>query len=145
MQAALRGARSTRVRGWMGEECESAALEALARHPRDTEYEAFRRGRSAALDEFRRLTGWRRNVVAKNVPAEFDFPVDEPGYAAVDDADAAARFDLHRLTVRERQAVRLLAMGFTGRETAAIMGVDPSRVVGLRRNAATKIDRRMIA
>jgi hypothetical protein len=145
MQAALRGARSTHVRGWMAEECGSAALEALARHPRATEYEAFRQGRSAALDEFRRLTGWRRNVTARTVWADPDMPVDEPGYAAVEDADAESRFDLTRLTVRERQAVRLLVMGFTGREAAAIMGVDPSRIVGLRRNAAAKIDRRMIA
>lgn len=60
MAAAVRGARSLRIQGWMAEECEGAALLGLARYKPETTGYAFRRGRLDALDELRRLTGGRQ-------------------------------------------------------------------------------------
>lgn len=147
MMATLRGARSLRVRGWMREECESAALERICRHPCLSAARAYEQGRAAALDELRRLSGWRRRVVGRTVPIDtnIEVAVEESGFAVIDSLDALARSaPLSPLTIREAQAVRLLADGLTGREAAVAMSVDPSRISTLRRAASTKVDRRRL-
>lgn len=142
MASALAGARSVRVQGWMAEECEAAALERLARHwprvHRDPS-KAYAVGRGAALDELRRLTGWRRRTRMSLVPLapdDIDQPTVEPGFELVDAADELSR-KLGRLRPRDQEITLRLASGCTGREVAAGLGVSPSIVsVALRRISA---------
>jgi DNA-binding NarL/FixJ family response regulator len=144
LDAARAGARSLNVRGWYAEECESAALEGLARRPCLDVGLAYMRGRSAALDELRRLTGWRRDVRARTFCVSWD---DDPHPSHEDEPDDDS-VDLERLcarlTSRERQVVELVAAGLNGRQIADELGLDPSRVTTLKRGAARKIDRRML-
>lgn len=144
LDAAIAGARSLRVRGWYAEECEAAALERMARRPCLDAALAYLEGRAAALDELRRLSGWRREARAVLVPLDVETGTVESGYVEVEE-----RVDLDRwleriarttrLTPREREVLVLAARGYNGRESAAIMRVDPSRIVGLRRSAARKL------
>ena len=123
----------------MAEECEAAALERLTRHwprVRRDPSKAYAVGRGAALDELRRLTGWRRRTrvnVVPVAPEDIEQPGVEPGYEVVEAADLLAR-KLHRLRPRDQVITLRLASGFTGREVAAGLGVSPSIVsVALRR------------
>lgn len=129
-----------RVRGWIGEECESAALESLVRRPCLTSAHAYMRGRAAALDELRRLTGWRR----KGRPLITVLPLDvheqgiaDDGFDAVNTDDMVRR--LPRLTAREREAVLHTVHGLTGQQTAARMNVHPSRVTQLLASSRSKM------
>ena len=123
----------------MAEECEAAALERLTRHwprVRRDPSKAYAVGRGAALDELRRLTGWRRRTrvnVVPVAPEDMEQPGVEPGYEVVEAADLLAR-KLQRLRPRDQVITFRLASGFTGREVAAGLGVSPSIVsVALRR------------
>ncbi len=116
MASALAGARSVRVQGWMAEECEAAALERLARHwprVRRDPSKAYAVGRGAALDELRRLTGWRRRTRVSLVPLapdDLDQPAVEPGFELVDAADELSR-KLRRLRPRDQVITLRLAVG----------------------------------
>jgi DNA-directed RNA polymerase specialized sigma24 family protein len=139
LDAAVRGARSVRVRGWISEECEGAALEALVRRPPGSAAQAYLAGRSAALDELRRLSGYRREARAKLVPLDVEVGHLDPGFVEVEERDLLRRLDLRRLTSRERQAVLCAALGLSGVESAAILSIDPSRVSELLRAARAKL------
>ena len=139
MASAIAGARSVGVRGWIAEECEAAALERLARHwprIRRDPAKAYAVGRGAALDELRRLTGWRRRTkvaVVPVAPEDIEQAGVEPGFEAVESADVLER-KLRRLRPRDQVITLRLASGLTGREVAAGLGVSPSIVsVALRR------------
>ena len=149
MSDALAGARSLRLQGWVAEECEAAALERLARHwpdgrrgdvPRPNGAAAYLMGRSAAVDELRRLTRWRRNVHMREVPLASDDRRDdldpawvEPGFEAVE-AVADLGQSVARLKARDQFIALALAAGYTGREVATVLRVSPSIVsVALRR------------
>ena len=139
MASAIAGARSVGVRGWIAEECEAAALERLARHwprIRRDPSKAYAVGRGAALDELRRLTGWRRRIrvaIVPVAPEDMEQPGIEPGYEVVEAYDVLAR-KLKRLRPRDQVITLRLASGSTGREIAAGLGVSPSIVsVALRR------------
>ena len=142
MASAIAGARSVGVRGWIAEECEAAALERLARNwprIRRDPSKAYAVGRGAAVDELRRLTGWRRRTrvaVVPVAPEDMEQSGVEPGFEAVESADVLAR-KLHRLRPRDQMITLRLASGFTGSEIAAGLGVSPSIVsVALRRISA---------
>ncbi len=142
MQSALAGARSVRVRGWIAEECEAAALERLARHwprVRRDPAKAYAVGRGAALDELRRLTGWRRRNRVSLVPLGPDHAEQaafDPGFELIEAVDELAR-KLTRLRPRDQLITMRLASGLTGREVANGLGVSPSIVsVALRRIAS---------
>lgn len=141
LDAAKAGARSIRVRGWYGEECESAAVERMVRRPCLTTALAYQAGRAAALDELRRLSGYRRQDRATLVPLDVEIGTrNDDRYVEVEEIlDLARRLRSSRLTPREREVVLLAAHGFNGVESAALMGVDPSRIVGLRRSARRKL------
>lgn len=140
LAATVRGARSLHVRGWYAAECESAALEQLARRPPHDALLAFRQGRLAALDELRRLSGWRRDAHATLVPlTDHDPGRPEPGYDAVETRMMIASLPLGRLTVRERQAFTAVAAGMNGVEAAALLGLSPSRITLLMRQARRKL------
>jgi len=142
MALALAGARSVRVRGWLAEECEAAALERVARQwsrlGRNPST-AYAVGRSAALDELRRLTGWRRRTrfdLVPVAPEDLDQPTTEAGYEVVEAADLLER-KLRRLRPRDRTITLRLVSGATGREVADSLGISPSIVsLALRRIAA---------
>ena len=142
MALALAGARSVRVQGWIAEECEAAALERLARHwprLRRNPSTAYAVGRSAALDELRRLTGWRRRSRVELLPVapeDLDRATVEPGFDVVETRDLLER-KLRRLRPRDQTITLGLASGATGREVADSLGVSPSIVsIALRRIAA---------
>ena len=116
----------------MAEECEAAALERLTRHwprVRRDPSKAYAVGRGAALDELRRLTGWRRRTrvnVVPVAPEDIEQPGVEPGYEVVEAADLLAR-KLHRLaTARsgDHPAARLGLHGPRGRGRARGLAVD---------------------
>lgn len=123
----------------MAEECEAAALERVARHwprLRREPATAYAVGRRAALDELRRLTGWRRRHRAAVVPMpahDLERPAIEAGYDHVDAHDELTR-KVARLRPRDQVITLRLAAGFNGREVAGSLGVSPSIVsVALRR------------
>jgi hypothetical protein len=131
--AARRGAQSVHVIGWHREECESAALEAICRRRPGSTLAAYRAGRAAAIDELRRLTHVRRLVPEHSVPLGFhDAPVRRDGFDEIDEGDALARW-VARLDERERRIVGVLLEGGTGEDCARELGVDPSRIVQLRK------------
>lgn len=135
MRAALSGARSVRVRGWMAEEADSAALEAVARVRPESEREANRLGRSAALDELRRLTGHRSSRVLKFVPLDGDDWVIDASFDAVEQQDLiewAASVQRHPL---DRCVITLHLCGLTNRRIAQIVQRDESRVHQVLRRA----------
>ena len=135
--------RSVGVRGWIAEECEAAALERLADATglglgRDPS-KADAVGRGAALDELRRLTGWRRRnrvAIVPVAPEDMEQPGIEPGYESCRGRSSRTCWlaSLQRLRPRDQVITLRLASGSTGREIAAGLGVSPSIVsVALRR------------
>jgi DNA-directed RNA polymerase specialized sigma24 family protein len=141
MAMAVSGARSVPVYGWMREECEGAALLALARYKPTTAHEAFWMGRYAALDELRRLSGGRRGGPRYvKVPLLEDHePPDEAELEAQAELEARAvqrerilRWAAHR-TPRTREVVEAMLEGRTGEQAARHVGLDPSRVSQLLR------------
>lgn len=138
--AAVSGARSVRVRGWIGEECESAARERLVRRPCLSPAIAYLEGRRAAVEELRRLSGWRRQDRAVVVELDHEYGHVESGYRIVEEiVDLDRRLRRACLTEREREVVVLAAAGYSGVESAAILRVDPSRISQLRRTAGRKL------
>jgi RNA polymerase sigma factor (sigma-70 family) len=137
--AARRGARSLRFRGWIAAECEEAAVEEVVRRQVVDVGDAWRVGRTAAIDEIRRLTHHRRTGPRVTLwPLEFhDEPADEPGFRATDEADALRR-RMRRLSKREAEVVAHLAAGMSNREVARRLGVDPSRVTQIKRQIRQK-------
>lgn len=139
MRAAVAGARSVHVRGWMAEECEQAAVEQAWRAGATTWHEAWRAGRTAALDELRRLTGHRRAIRMDLVPwPAFDIAVHDPGFAAVEAAVLADQL-LCSQPDRVRRMVAMVMEGATWREAAAAEGVHPSRATQVMRRARRRI------
>lgn len=120
-----------------------AALESIARRPCLTTFDAYRQGRSAAIDEFRRLTGGRTLVRGRSTARKVRLEsLDETvgGWATdrrrpfdeVDAADAIDRWSAG-FSRRERRVVTGLAGGATHREIASDLDVHPSRVSQLLR------------
>lgn len=129
MRAALAGARSVRVRGWMGDECQLAALEALVRYPTDQPSRAYTVGKRAAVDELRRLTGWRRMYRSRLVPLDgHDRGVEEAGFGWVEVEQLLAR-----CSPRVRPILRGHMAGLTWAEAGRRQGLSASRTSQLVR------------
>ena len=137
LAAAVRGARHAQIRGWMAEEAESAALEAFVRRSPTTTLEAFRAGRSAALDELRRLSHGRSSHRPILVGMA-EHGCIEPGYEQVDAAVTLASVLRREVRPRQQRVLAQVADGDTGVEIAADMGVWPSEV---SRMVASSVDR----
>lgn len=139
LAAAHSGAQSVPVHGWYRAECDAAAREAvIRRHPTSAAH-AWQIGRSAAIDELRRLTHARSPLVCEPRSVLPDTPIDD---ARLDNIEH--RLDQRtrrRLTDREAEVVAHLAAGHTKAETARLLGLDPSRVTQLGRAAARKLAR----
>lgn len=140
MAAAVRGAHSIPVYGWMREECEGAALLGFARSRPATTSEAYKRGRWDALSEFRKLTGGRTRRPLRKVPWPLDWWDDEPvelavdGFAAVEEAEerAAQRDRIRawaaRRTPRAQCVVEAMLEGRTEAQAALLLGITESGV-----------------
>jgi len=132
LAATIAGARSIHALGWHREEVEQAAVERLVTRPCLTTAVAYRQGRSAAIDELRRLTAWRSHGAGvRQVPlSEEHEPPSRSDLDAVDDADQvdryAAQFDERRALI-----IRRAAQGVMLRAIAAELHVDPARVTQL--------------
>ena len=132
MAAAVHGARSLRVQGWMREECEGAALLGLALYEPVTTAEAFRRGRFDALDELRRLTAGRR--VYPNRTAALDHDLATDGFADVHaredrevQRDRILRWAAER-SPRARCVVEAMLEGRTEAQAARLLAITESLV-----------------
>lgn len=98
------------------------------RNPPTTTLEAFKAGRSAAIDEMRRLTGDRRSTRRTAlVPLAHDVLDERDDFDAVLDRHEIARWARGQRP-RARQIAALLSLGLNGRQIAAALGVDPSIV-----------------
>lgn len=140
MAAAVRGAHSIPVYGWMREECEGAALLGFARSQPATTSEAFKRGRWDALSEFRKLTGGRVRRPLRRVPWPLDLegePVEVAGHGGFDAVElaeerAAQRDRIRawsaRRTPRAQCVVEAMLEGRTGEQAAHYLGITESAV-----------------
>jgi DNA-directed RNA polymerase specialized sigma24 family protein len=129
LRAAAQGAKSVTFYGWEQEECVSAALESLVRKPTEVPGQAYVQGRHAAIEELRRLTGFRRVSKVKLVPYNEEtpeHPVEELGYM-----DALDRFEceitLRKFSPRVRKVLELMMGGLSQRDAGAKLGISESR------------------
>jgi len=143
MRAATQGARSLHVHGWMGEEMEQAAIEAIVRHPPVDGGQARTRGRSAALDEFRRLTRYNRRLKETRVPLQLTVELLQKAEEkmVIDVSGTEERLmdwaGRQPNPARCRRMVGLLLAGYTQRDVARILHISESRVsMILHRRAA---------
>jgi hypothetical protein len=133
MAAAVSGAHSVPVYGWMREECEGAALLGLARYKPETTGHAFRRGRLDALAEFSKLTGGRvRRKLHKVSWADgMDTPNDggfDAWAEAEDRAEQRERIRAWAATPRAREVVEAMLEGRTEAQAGSALGITESRV-----------------
>lgn len=134
MAAAVSGAHSIHVYGWMREECEGAALLGLARYKPETTSHAFRRGRLDALTELRRLTGGRRLVRNRTVPLADHELVGADGFLELEDRwDRDEQRDRIRQWAAERGpragcVVEAMLEGRTEAQAGCLLGITESGV-----------------
>ena len=143
MATALRSIRSLSLYEWVEEEAEGAALEMLAREP-DMPLEFVRhRARNAGIDEFRRLTKWRRRNRIRFETLDFtdedvELEREEAAYveSAWEDVDNQDVIDKFPCGKTGWKLMHLIYQGYNAAEAARIVGVDPSMVSIVRRQLA---------
>jgi hypothetical protein len=138
MKATVSGARSIGVGGWMGEECESAALERLARHPCLTSVIAYRQGRLAAIDELRFLTHHRRIQKEITIPLKHDKVIEENGFSEVLDKMTSKQI-LFLCSPKVRKVLTLMMCGNSQQAAGKMLGLSPSRTSQLITRDADRI------
>lgn len=128
MNAAIAGAHSVAVGGWMKEECESAALERLVRHPCLTSTKAFTQGKLAAIDELRFLTHHRRFQREITVLLDDEEkPIEETGFLETLNRIECERI-LNFCSPRVKEIFTLMMYGYSQTEIGKRLEVSSSRI-----------------
>lgn len=138
MQATVSGARSVGVGGWMAEECESAALERLVRHPCLTSVIAYRQGRLAAIDELRFLTHHRRIQKETTVALKKEKVIEEAGFSEVLDKMTSSQI-LFLCSPQVRKVLEFMMRGNSQQAAGKMLGLSPSRTSQLISRDASRI------